>query len=60
MLNHYYFTDRKLRVGFKINLDSHNINHANFKLTITPLYIEFGIETRYIKESFKRNICYLC
>ena len=46
MLNPYYFTDRNLRMGFKINLDSHHINHANSKLTITPNYPEFGIEVR--------------
>ena len=34
MLNPYYFTNRALQVGFKINLDSHHINHANSKLTI--------------------------
>ena len=47
MLNPYYFTDRALRVGFKIKLDTHHINHANSKLTINPNYPEFGIETRY-------------
>ena len=26
MINPYYFTDRNLRVGFKINLDSHNLH----------------------------------
>ena len=36
MTNPYYFTDRNLKVGFKINSDSHNINHLNSKLTITP------------------------
>ena len=41
--NPYYFTDRNLKVGFKINLDSHHINHANSKLTILPNYPEFGI-----------------
>ena len=30
-LNPYYFTDRTLRVGFKINLDSHHINRAKSK-----------------------------
>ena len=29
MLNPYYFTDRNLKKGFKIYLDSHHINHAN-------------------------------
>ena len=47
MLNPYYFTDRKLKGGIKINLDSHHIDHANSKLTITPNYPEFGIEVRY-------------
>ena len=53
MINPYYFTDRNLRVGFKINLDSHHINHANSKLTIIPNYPEFGIEVRYINKIMK-------
>ena len=53
MLNPYYFTDRNLKVGFKINLNSHQINHANSKLTITPSYPEFGIEVRYINKIMK-------
>ena len=40
-------------MGFKINLDSHHINHAKFKLTITPIYPEFGIEVRYINKNVK-------
>ena len=51
--NLYYFTDRNLKVGFKINLDSHHINHANSKLTIIPIYPEFGIEVRYINKIMK-------
>ena len=50
MINPYYFTDRNLKVGFKINLDSHHINHANSKLTITPNHPEFGIEIGYINK----------
>ena len=46
MLNPYYFTDRNLKLGFKINLDNHHINHATSKLSITPNYPEFGIEVR--------------
>ena len=46
MINPYYFTDRALQVGFKINLDSHHINHANSKLTIIPNCPEFSIEVR--------------
>ena len=53
MIYPYFFTDRNLKVGFKINLDSHNINHANSKLTITPNYPEFGIEIRYINKTVK-------
>ena len=53
MNNPYYFTDRNLKVGFKINLDSHHINHANSKLTITPKYPEFGSETRHVNKILK-------
>ena len=48
MNNPYYFADRALRVRFKINLDSHHINHAKSKLTFIPNSAEFGIEVRYI------------
>ena len=53
MINPYYFTDRNLKVGFKNNLDSHHINHANSKLTIIPNYPEFGIEFRYLNKIIK-------
>ena len=53
MINPYYFTDRNLKVGFKINLDSHHINHDNSKLTIIPYHPEFGIEFRYINKIMK-------
>ena len=53
MPNLYYFTDKNLRVGFKINLDNHQNNHANSKLTITPNYPEFGIEVSYIFKIMK-------
>ena len=39
MINPYYFSDRNLRVGFKITLDSHNLHHTNSKLTITPNHL---------------------
>ena len=54
MINPYYFTDRALQVGFKINLDSHHINHAISKITILPNYPEFGIEVRYIDKIIKQ------
>ena len=53
MINPYYFTDRNLQVGFKINLDSHHFNHLNSKLTITPNHPEFGIQVRYDKKIMK-------
>ena len=53
MLNPYYFTDNNLRVGFKINLDSHHINHLKSKLTITPNHPESGIEVHYINQIMK-------
>ena len=51
MINPYYFTDRNLKVGFKINLESNHVNYANSNLTISPNYPEFGIEVRFIKKS---------
>ena len=54
MINPYYFTDSNLKVGFKINLDSHHINYANSKLTIIPNYPEFGIEFHYINKIMKK------
>ena len=48
MINPYYFIDENSKNGFKSNLESHNISHANSILTITPKFPEFGIEYRYI------------
>ena len=45
MNNPYSFTNGNLRIGFKINLENININHANSVLTITQIYPDFGIET---------------
>ena len=53
MINPYYFIDENLKIGFKINLESHNISHANSILTITPNFPEFGIEFRYINKIIK-------
>ena len=52
-INPYYFIDENLKNGFKINLKSHNISHANSILTITPNFPEFGIEFRYINKILK-------
>ena len=53
MINPYYFIDKNLKNGFKINLESHNISHANSILTITPKLPEFGVEFRYINKIVK-------
>ena len=53
MINPYYFIDENLKIGFKINLESHNFSHANSILTITPNFSEFGIEFRYINKIVK-------
>ena len=53
MINPYYFIIKNLKIGFKINLESHNFSHANSILTITPNFPEFGIELRYIKKTVK-------
>ena len=54
MNNPHFFTDRNLKVWFKINLVTHHINHANSKLTFTPNKTEFGIEVRYINKITKK------
>ena len=54
MINRYYFfNDENLKVGFKNNVDSHNLHHTNSELTIIPKHPEFGIEVRYINKIMK-------
>ena len=53
MINTYYFIDENLKIGFKIDLESHNIIHANSILTITPNFPDIRIETRYIIKVLK-------
>ena len=53
MINPFYFTDKNLKVAYKINLDSHNLHHTNCKLTITPTFPEFGIEFRFNNKTMK-------
>ena len=50
MINPYYFSERNLKVAYKINLDSHHINHLNSKLTITSNFENTGIEFRFINK----------
>ena len=56
MINPYYFIDENLKIGFKINLESHNVSHANSNLTMTPNFPEFGIEYRYINKIVKELV----
>ena len=51
--NPCYFLDENLKIGFKINLESHNISHTNSILTILHNFTEFGIEFRYINKIIK-------
>ena len=50
LINPYYFIDKNLKIGFKINLESHNISHPNSILSITPKVPEFGTEFRSINK----------
>ena len=50
MTNPYSFIDEKLKIGFKLNLHSHNLHHTSSNLTIIPNHPEFGIEVRYINK----------
>ena len=53
VINPYFFIDENLKIGFIINLESHNINHANFLLNIIPNFPDIGFETRYINKILK-------
>ena len=53
MINPYYSTNKKLKIGFKINLENHYINHANCLLNIEPNFPDIGIETRYVNKILK-------
>ena len=54
MINPYNFSDRSLKVAYKINLDSHHINHLNSKLTIASNFENTGIEFRFINEIMRK------
>ena len=42
-----YFIDENLKIGSKIKLESHFINHATSILSIIPFHPDFRNETRY-------------
>ena len=50
MIRPYNFTNENLKNGFKVNLESHNVNHTNSISTITTKYTDFGFETIYINK----------
>ena len=52
-INPYFFTDRNLKVGFNITLESHHIKHAKSELITEPNYPKFGIEVRYNNKIMK-------
>ena len=55
MINPYYFTDRNLKVAYKINLDSHNLHHTNSKLSISSNFQYTEIEFRYINKIMREK-----
>ena len=42
-----------MKIDFKINLESHNINHAFSLLKIEPNFPDIGIKTKYINKILK-------
>ena len=55
MLHPYYFSDRNLKIAYKINLDSHHINHLNPKITISSNFQDTGIEFRFINNTMSEK-----
>ena len=53
MISPYPFTVENLKTGFKINLDSHNVNDATSILSIMPIYPDLGIKARHINKNLK-------
>ena len=54
MINPNSFIDENLKIGFKIILESHNVNHTNSLLNIEPNFPIIGIEARYINYILKK------
>ena len=54
MIDPKNFTDRNLKKkDIKIILESHNIKHASFLLSIIPIFLTFGTETKCINKILK-------
>ena len=47
MIGPCFNTDKILKIGFKINLESHSIIRANSILSIVSIYPDSGIDTSY-------------
>ena len=48
--NQYYFTDRKLKIAYDINIDNHHDKHANSMITITSKFNNIGIDISHINK----------
>ena len=46
--NHYYFTDRILKIAYIIDIDNHHSKNANSIITITSKFDNIGIDINYI------------
>ena len=46
------------KIGFKIFVESHNINHSNSLLNNNPNFPDIGTETRYINKILKEMATY--
>ena len=55
MINRYYFIDENLKIGFKISLEGHNINHTNFLLNDIPNFPLTSNLNQNIKIKFKKQ-----
>ena len=53
MIVSYCLTNGNFKKAFKINLHSHNINHAKCILTFILVYTDLGIDIRYIIKILK-------
>ena len=47
--NLYYFTDRKLKIAYDININNHHDKHANSVKSITSKFYKIGVHMIHIK-----------
>ena len=53
VINPFFFNDENLKTVFKINLESHNYNHANSFSNVVPKFPDIGIGTIFINKSLE-------